>query len=705
MKLSMKLKTLRLFKSFTNNNLHKKCLREKCLSSIIDFSALRLSATFGLLAVSGLVCQAQAPPPSANTPQNTTPAAPLIKLASVITEPEAALPPGTPRIGQILVIGNKTLSATAIAIFSGHQVGDACTEAVLNEMRANIFQKGYFGMHSTAVDDAVRVRIEPIEDKNEKLAAMANDSKDDKKEEAVADTAKRYKVIIEVDENDTIHEVAINGAGPIKQEDILALMHLKTGMVYNPFQFRRDYADIQELYNKRGYAVTPDPEAGIDGKSDLRVGLVVARVTDIRVAKNRKTKNIVILQNLKTKKGDYYNRATLQRDRSVLYGLDLFDDIVVDERNVGPGKVALVFNVQEKKTGSVLGGLGYSASQGAVGTASIVEKNFRGMGETLSLNGSLGTTSLKTHSVELDYLRPWMDKQATAMDLSIYDKNTPHFSDSLQNGLLSGGTTTQSGSFNQQRTGARLALSRPLGDAYRVGLTFKGEDTRTDLLSGLTAANNNILQNGPILQIGALLQHDTRDWRNDPVKGSYQTFNANFGHVNLRPVAGAGAYTPNVFGSGYFTKTNLDLRQYFNLGAPRNSNKPGEDRTTLAMRFMAGAVVGKTPFSEQFFLGGSETLRGYRQDRYWGNYMMAGTLELRQPLARSLKGVLFVDGGEAWGGDYSNVNLSGFLQSAFQPHIGAGFGLRVNTPLGAVRLDLGFGSEGARTNIGIGHAF
>ena len=72
-----------------------------------------------------------------------------------------------------MVIGNKTLSQTAIVLFSGHQIGNACTEQVLNEMRANIFQKGYFGMHSATVDDAVRIRIEPVEDKNDKLAAMA----------------------------------------------------------------------------------------------------------------------------------------------------------------------------------------------------------------------------------------------------------------------------------------------------------------------------------------------------------------------------------------------------------------------------------------------------------------------------------------------------------------------------------------------------
>ena len=110
-------------------------------------------------------------------------------------------------------------------------------------------------------------------------------TKAETKPENGPDAARKYKVLIEVDENDTIHEVVIDGAGPIKQEEVMGLLHLKAGMVYNPFQFRRDYADIQEIYNKRGYAVTPDPEAGLDDKSNLRVGLIVARVTEIRIAK------------------------------------------------------------------------------------------------------------------------------------------------------------------------------------------------------------------------------------------------------------------------------------------------------------------------------------------------------------------------------------------------------------------------------------
>ena len=682
--------------------------------------ALPLSALC-LVALGARPCAAQnAAPASVAKPApaktDASIPAPVVKpVAALVAETEPELPPDTPRIGQIVVIGNKTLSQTAIILFSGHNAGDACIESVLSEMRANIFQKGYFGMHSASVDDAVRVRVEPMEDRNPILAAMANsvNNADDKdksdtsgnKTDGDAKKARRYKIVIEVDENDVVKNATVEGNGPVKEDDILPLLHVKPGMVYNPFQFRRDCADIQDLYNKRGYAVTPDADAGIDGKGNLNVKLVVARVSDIRVAKNHKTRPEVVTRELKTKKGDYYNRATVQRDRVAVYNTELFEDVTVEERSAGPGKIALVYNVPEKKSGQVLGGLSYSASSGPLGTASIVEHNFRGRGETLSLTGALGTSSFKQHTVDLDYLRPWVDKKGTKMDLSVYDKNVTRFADGLQNGLLGAGTSIQNGRFNQQRTGASVAFTRPLSDTLHIGLNIKGEDTRTDPLSDLSGFNSSIIQNGPIFQVGGLLQNDTRDFPADAVKGGYQSLTMALGHANLRPVGSSGANIPGVFGSGNFGKSSLELRQYYSLNGPRNPNKLNEDKTSLAMRLTAGSALGKLPFAEQFFLGGIDTLRGYKEDRYWGNYMMAGTLELRQPLARQFKGVLFVDVGNTWGGDYRTVNLSGFAQGAFQPHIGAGFGVRIGTPIGPIRLDLGFGQEGARGHVGIGRSF
>ncbi len=79
---------------------------------------------------------------------------------------------------------------------------------------------------------------------------------------------------------------------------------------------------------------------------------------------------------------------------------------------------------------------------------------------------------------------------------------------------------------------------------------------------------------------------------------------------------------------------------------------------------------------------------------------------MRAPLAQSLTGVLFLDAGDAWGGPYSGVRFSNLVQhDGFNLAVGFGLGLRVVTPIGPIRIDQGFGSEGARTHFSIGHVF
>ena len=85
---------------------------------------------------------------------------------------------------------------------------------------------------------------------------------------------------------------------------------------------------------------------------------------------------------------------------------------------------------------------------------------------------------------------------------------------------------------------------------------------------------------------------------------------------------------------------------------------------------------------------------------------MLASFEYRQPLANSLTGVFFVDAGDAWGGAYEKVAFNGFNQhSGFSPSVGIGVGLRVVTPIGPIRIDEGFGREGARLHFSIGHVF
>jgi outer membrane protein insertion porin family len=590
---------------------------------------------------------------------------------------------GTLRIGEFVVTGNKTLSQAAIIALSRHQVGDPCTGDVLNEIKANLTQTGDFGMHSSDPEDWVKVHAE---------------------EHNPPDG--RCRVVIEVDENETIKNVQITGSGPIKTDEIRKLLHVSEGKtVFNPAQLRRDNEDIQKLYNSKGYAATFSADEGVDAQGNLNIPIIVARVGEIKLVKLRKTHRNVVLRTLKTKVGDYYNRETWSRDVGRVINLDLFEDVIPQEEldPNAPGLVRLTLSLPEKRTGSISAGIGYSNRQQLIGRAEITETNFRGMGQTVNLLWETGGAANRS-SIELGFTEPWLDKHQTALSVQIYDKTVYRFANSLTNGAIIGGTAVGTDTrYNEQRVGGTITVSRPIKDTYRLALTGRAENVRTDPLD-LAGFNAAIIQNGPIYSGGVTLLHDTRDLILDPVKGGYQSVSFQAGLATLKPPATTnGTPVSGVFGTVHFGKLALEGRQFYSLAGPRK--KLDQEKSSLALRLLLGASVGTLPFFEQYFVGGAETLRGYREDRFWGKYMLLGSAEIRQPLARGLKGVLFTDVGNAWGGPYRNVNISGFQQGGFNLHVGVGLGIRVRTPLGPIRLDYGIGSEGGRTHFSIGNVF
>jgi outer membrane protein insertion porin family len=603
-----------------------------------------------------------------------------IRPAAIAGQAQQA-PVGVKTIGKILVAGNKILNTDAIKALSGHKEGQPCTPEALLDMRDQLVKSGNFGMHHPdQTDQWVRVQSEDIGNN-------------------------QCVVTITVDENDAITATTVTGSGPIKGDEVKALI-TKTN-VYNVEQITQDAQNIIDLYNKRGYSIEFGRDLGMDPNNPgvLVIPILVTRVDDIVFSKKHKTKDYVILRELKTKKGDYFNRKTFyEKDRARLINLDLFDDVNFSEATVGAGtgRVKLTISLVEKRTGSISAGVGYSNRQQLIGRAEVSETNFQGRGEGVSLLWETGGAANR-NSIELSYTRPWLDKHQTALQVNLFDKTVYRFSNSLQ---TAGQDFTSNGDtrYNEQRRGGTVTVSRPLADTIRASLTLRGENVHTDPLA-LSGINTEIIQDGPIYSLGASVLRDTRDLILDPVAGGYQNISLQAGHANLNHIFNANGFpvTQAVTGSVSFSKGSVELRQYISLQGRRKHLT--DEKSAIALRFLAGSSVGTLPFFEQFFVGGAETLRGYREDRFWGKYMFLGSVELRQPLARRLKGVLFMDVGDAWGGNYSNVNLEGFTQSGFQPRVGVGLGIRVGTPLGPIRLDYGIGSEGGRTHFSIGNVF
>ena len=76
-----------------------------------------------------------------------------------------------------------------------------------------------------------------------------------------------------------------------------------------------------------------------------------------------------------------------------------------------------------------------------------------------------------------------------------------------------------------------------------------------------------------------------------------------------------------------------------------------------ALNLGAGYANGDMSLSQRFSVGGSDVLRGYRDDQFKGNSMVKGSLEFRYPIIKKVQGVFFTDTGYAWSKEYDESNF------------------------------------------------
>jgi outer membrane protein insertion porin family len=209
---------------------------------------------------------------------------------------------------------------------------------------------------------------------------------------------------------------------------------------------------------------------------------------------------------------------------------------------------------------------------------------------------------------------------------------------------------------------------------------------------GSTPSNSYIQQDGNVGEatIGATLNR--RDVDIDPSRGDWLHVETDPGFADVTKVGGAVVGQQEaVLGTSAFAKGLLEYRRYWSPDPPRGLQLDAP-RRVVATRIRLGSISGNIPFFEQWFVGGEDSIRGYDVDRWWGKYMALATVEYRQPIQKQFNVIGFIDYGDAWGG-YGSVN--GFTQTNnpdFQ--VGYGVGLSFRTPLGPIRIDLGFDEQG-----------
>jgi outer membrane protein insertion porin family len=533
----------------------------------------------------------------------------------------------------------------------------------------------------------------------------------------VENTPDGVKVTFIVSEWPVIQSIQITGNKVIPTGQILAVMQTKPGNILNTPLLEKDIEAIEKMYTDKGYVgrVAGD-SVGVDFEKTgiLKIPIVEATVEKINITGNKKTKTYVIRRELSMKPGAPFSATALQRDYTRLDRLGIFDSI---DEHTDPGselgKVDVNWGVKERRTGQVSLGLGYSAKEKLVGRAELSETNFRGRGEGVNFLWETGGFSGR-NSFQLGFFKPWLDQHRTSMSINVYDKLVYRFANSLGTtvtptpGPTPGVTATGTNTYDERHKGGTLTFARPLSEPFTLSLTGRFDDVSTSTVTN--TPNTFPVQDGYVSTGTVRGTLDTRDFANNPTGGALHTAWIEAGVSHLR----SSSITTQTLGTSGIAKLGADLRRYLPLKAHKGKTQVERSREkipVLALRFMAGTSTGELPFYEQFFVGGADSLRGYLEDRYWGSYMFLTSVEYRRPLASALTGVLFTDWGDAWGAPASYNLQDPTLQTRFRqhsnisPHGSVGLGLRVTTPVGPIRLDYGYGSEGGRLHFSIGHSF
>ncbi len=578
---------------------------------------------------------------SEETPGTPSAPSPLSTPIEVESEEEVGGPEAVPPpIAAIAVKGNRHIAEDDIRAVIESEVGGAYSEEQVNRDRRAVRNLGWF--------QRVSVEREIGED--------------------------GVSLVFRVEENPLIEDVRFEGIKALTREDLLAAMATGPGQVYSNPLLLRDKDSIQKLYESKGHDLAMVVgQKMADGV--LTISIAEGEIEAIRIEGNTRTKEYVIRRYIRTKAGEVYDGHKLSRDVTRLMSLGYFETVRY-EADVGtePGKVVVIITVVERRlTGNAGFGLMYSSSAGGlVGFVDLMKTNVGGTGQVVNLRGEFGGRT----SYEMGYHHPWIMNPETRLNLGVYNRLI----------VREAFVTTEEGDrrsilYDERRAGGNLTLGRPVSDHTTAFVRFRSDDVS---ISGLTEEEEPFLGGAAfaprdVRSVTLAVSSDTRDRSYNPRRGAYSQLSMEFA---------------GVFGGVDFNKYTADNRRYIPVGA----------KSVIAVRLLGGVVTGEAPYLEQFLVGGTESLRGYRTDRLAGSRMAIVNTEYRFPLTENLLGVVFVDVGDAWGGAIAS---DPFFQGdkSFTAHVGYGIGIRVRTPIGPLRLDIGFSEDGTETHFGARHMF
>lgn len=537
------------------------------------------------------------------------------------------------------------------------------------------------------------------------------------------DTTKGVKLSFVVTTYGNLSKVQIrtlpaNSSTVLNQAEIDDVFKSQYGKQLNAVELQAAIKKLNEFYQKQGYnlaQVVDVEELGADGT--LKLVIAEGIIEDVQVRFMTKegllvddkkkpisgnTRPFIVTREAELKPGKIFNRATVEKDLRRIYGLGIFDDVrVAFAPGTDPAKVVLQFNVIEKKTFSIVAGGGLSSTNGLFGSLSYNQLNVGGNAQKIGAEVQLGT---RDFIYDLNFSDPWIatDPSRTSYNANIFSRRSLSL-------VFDGGKTPVFIDGTQDtprivRQGAGVTFNRPLsGDPYSdsawrgsLGVQYQRVSVRdlngSSIVKQVAGKDLSFSKTGEddLLMVQLGLTQDLRNSFTDPSQGSLLKLG-----VDQSIPVGVGKISMTRARASFTNYTPVKL---INL-------TPGAQ--SLVFNVQGGTILGDLPPYEAFSLGGPTSIRGYEVgDVGSGRSYVQASAEYRFPVISIVGLGIFADYGSDLGTGSSVPGNPAGTRGKPGDGFGYGAGLRINSPIGPIRIDYAINSRSEnRIQFGIGERF
>ncbi|MFA5499433.1 MAG: outer membrane protein assembly factor BamA [Candidatus Cloacimonadia bacterium] len=460
--------------------------------------------------------------------------------------------------------------------------------------------------------------------------------------------------------------INVSGNQRFTESAILEKFRFQSDDIFNLELFNKQVGDVASMYYEEGYIYASfDHDLQKQGKN-IDINLMItennrAKIRKIFISGNRKTKEKVIRRQLSISPGDYFRQSRVMRTQQNIYNLGFFEpNIKLDYMPINKdGDIDLLFELEDKHSGSANAGVGYNSQDKFIGQLSVTHNNLFGNSWQGGLSWEFGG---RTQNFQFDFTNPNVFDSFTLGGFNIYHTRRDWSAFNYK-------IYTTGGSLRAGRSLFVLDHSRLVGtySYYRKKYEVVNRDKASEYLKNLEDLGWRNTSSYSIT-----FSRDSRDNIYFPSSGSHLVL---FSELAGGPLGGDFDYFKQILQSTWYTKTywKIVLRSKWRFGYVIPYGKSEE-----------------VPPDERFYLGGTgaDGIRGFA-DRTIPTLSSDGGLraiihstELALPIAGDqVVGLLFFDAGNSFN------HLEDFNFWSFKK--GIGLGIRINSPLGLIGFDYG----------------